>query len=232
MSFDHAHIKHCLSQHQKLVRVVVAATKGSTPRETGAAMLVWAGGQSGTIGGGALEFQAAARAREMLASDQKNQLDRVALGPDTGQCCGGAVTLLSEVYDLETFDKIPSHGLFIRAIDPASDRQEMPLALHRLINRYRSTGQSPAPELSHGYMIEPIAPPALPLWIYGAGHVGRALVNVLSPLPDFAITWLDVGYGAFSRTKRPRKRHASRRQKPARCRKTRARSCASPDPDL
>ena len=37
-------------------RVVVAEVQGSAPREAGAAMLVWADGQSGTIGGGALEF--------------------------------------------------------------------------------------------------------------------------------------------------------------------------------
>jgi xanthine dehydrogenase accessory factor len=50
-----------------VARVVVAAVDGSTPREAGAAMLVWADGQSGTIGGGALEFAAADRARKALA---------------------------------------------------------------------------------------------------------------------------------------------------------------------
>jgi len=32
----------------------------------------------------------------------------------------------------------------------------------------------------------------VPLWVWGAGHVGRALVDVLSPLPEFAITWVDT----------------------------------------
>lgn len=40
-------------------------------------------------------------------------------------------------------------------------------------------------------------PPARPLWIYGAGHVGRALINVMAPLPDFAITWIDTGADRF-----------------------------------
>ena len=42
--------------------------------------------------------------------------------------------------------------------------------------------------------------PARPLWIYGAGHVGRALVNVMAPLPDFAITWVDTGAERFPET--------------------------------
>ncbi|KQB95913.1 xanthine dehydrogenase [Loktanella sp. 1ANDIMAR09] len=43
-------------------------------------------------------------------------------------------------------------------------------------------------------------PPARPLWIYGAGHVGRALVNVMAPLPDFTITWVDTGAERFPET--------------------------------
>lgn len=43
-------------------------------------------------------------------------------------------------------------------------------------------------------------PPARPLWIYGAGHVGRALVTVMAPLPDFAITWVDTAADRFPQT--------------------------------
>jgi xanthine dehydrogenase accessory factor len=35
-----------------------------------------------------------------------------------------------------------------------------------------------------------LAPPRVPLSLFGGGHVGRALVNTLAPLP-FAITWID-----------------------------------------
>jgi len=42
--------------------------------------------------------------------------------------------------------------------------------------------------------------PARPLWIYGAGHVGRALVNVIAPLPDFNITWIDTAAERFPQT--------------------------------
>ncbi len=46
-------------------------------------------------------------------------------------------------------------------------------------------------------MVEPIAKPTRPLWVWGAGHVGRALVQTLAPLPDFAITWVDVHADRF-----------------------------------
>ena len=35
-----------------------------------------------------------------------------------------------------------------------------------------------------------------PVWLFGAGHVGRALALALAPLP-FAITWCDSREGAF-----------------------------------
>ncbi|MEM9268142.1 MAG: XdhC family protein, partial [Pseudomonadota bacterium] len=72
------------------MRVVVAATRGSAPREAGAAMLVWPDGQDGTIGGGTLEWDATARARALLA-ERRSELMELPLGPALGQCCGGHV---------------------------------------------------------------------------------------------------------------------------------------------
>ncbi|MFZ3583499.1 xanthine dehydrogenase accessory protein XdhC [Loktanella sp. DJP18] len=39
--------------------------------------------------------------------------------------------------------------------------------------------------------------PGAPLWIWGAGHVGRALVGVMAPLPEWDITWVDTGTDRF-----------------------------------
>jgi len=36
-----------------------------------------------------------------------------------------------------------------------------------------------------------------PLWIWGAGHVGRAIVATMAPLPGFAITWVDTQDNRF-----------------------------------
>ncbi len=43
-------------------------------------------------------------------------------------------------------------------------------------------------------------PAKRPLWIYGAGHVGRAIVHTIAPLPDFDITWIDTGADRFPET--------------------------------
>jgi xanthine dehydrogenase accessory factor len=179
--FDLGAMAAALALHGPVARVVVAEVKGSSPREVGAAMLIWPGGQSGSIGGGALEFEAAARARDLLATGG-TRLDRAALGPDLGQCCGGVVTLLSEVYAA-----LPEGPLVARSVDGS----EMPLAVKRLLAAARGQGVLPAAQMVQGWMVEPVAAPARDLWIWGAGHVGRALVSVLAPLPDFAITWVD-----------------------------------------
>ena len=46
-------------------------------------------------------------------------------------------------------------------------------------------------------MVEPVARPRRQLWVWGAGHVGRALVGVLVPLPDLALTWVDTARDRF-----------------------------------
>ncbi|RWF63930.1 xanthine dehydrogenase accessory protein XdhC [Mesorhizobium sp.] len=61
-------LKDFLGQTGRAALVEVAATKGSTPRETGAFMLVSASAIYGTIGGGQLEYMAIDKARQMLGS--------------------------------------------------------------------------------------------------------------------------------------------------------------------
>jgi xanthine dehydrogenase accessory factor len=72
---------------------------GSTPREKGAKMVVTADHLFDTIGGGSLEFQAAAVARGLLTEGRRGlTIEKSILGPDMRQCCGGAVTLLFEPF--------------------------------------------------------------------------------------------------------------------------------------
>ncbi len=118
---------------QPAVLVTVLSAKGSTPREAGTKMVVSADGLAGTIGGGNLEFQCEAAARDMLGSGAAGVLVRdFPLGPALGQCCGGYVSVLFEM----------------------------------------------------------LRPPALHIALFGAGHVGRALVRVLSEVPCH-IAWID-----------------------------------------
>ena len=189
--FDLAALARAVARHGRVARVVIAAHDGSSPRETGATMLVWDGGQEGTIGGGALEWEATTRARALLAAGG-SRLDRQALGPSLGQCCGGAVTVLTEVHDPATLP-VPQSGLITRPVDG----RPLPLAVARLLDRARAEGARPGPLLLQGWFIEPLAEPTRDLWIWGAGHVGRALVGVIAPLPGTRITWVDVAPDRF-----------------------------------
>lgn len=193
MSFDAAALRAAVAAHGPVARVVVAAADGSTPREAGAAMLVWAEGQSGTIGGGALEFAAAERARAALA-EGRDRLDRAPLGPALGQCCGGAVTLLTEVW---TAARLDAQGGDVVARPAPGGPEAMPLSVTRLLAAARNRGERPRPVLKDGWMVEPVSRPARALWIWGAGHVGRAIVATLAPLPDLAITWVDTAADRF-----------------------------------
>lgn len=184
MAFELEQLKQAVTQHGRVARVVIADVKGSSPREVGASMLVWSGGQTGTIGGGALEYQAAQQAFERAG------LTHHPLGPELGQCCGGSVTLLTEQFTALNLDGLAG-PVFARGAG------NMPLAVRRILDRARARGIVPDPQLVQGWMVEPIAPPRHPLWIWGAGHVGRALVGTLAPLPDFAITWVDTSRDRF-----------------------------------
>ena len=119
------------------ITVSVAQVHGSTPRDTDAQMRVFAEGQEGTIGGGALEWEAAKIARQMLIDGQETAQRTMPLGPNLGQCCGGTVVLNFEA-NAQTLD-------------------------------IQGT----------------------PLWIWGAGHVGRAISNIMAPLPQFDLTLVD-----------------------------------------
>ena len=86
-------LRRLLAAREPVVLVRVALAKGSTPREAGVSMLVTASAVHGTIGGGRLEWDAIARARELLAGAETLATLEVPLGPAVGQCCGGHVTL-------------------------------------------------------------------------------------------------------------------------------------------
>ena len=133
-------------QHASGVLVTVANVEGSGPREVGAWMAVFPEALVNTIGGGHLEFQAIAEARALLnsKSQEGTLVNRYALGPALGQCCGGVVHLKFEHIALKDMSML---------------RQRLP-----------SEDKSVA--------------------LFGGGHVGHALVRVLSALP-FQVQWID-----------------------------------------
>ncbi|MFL6692578.1 MAG: xanthine dehydrogenase accessory protein XdhC, partial [Ramlibacter sp.] len=89
------------------VLVTVARVEGSGPREPGAWMLVGTNFEVvGTIGGGRLEFDALAVARDVLAHRSSPATHRYSLGPSLGQCCGGVVYLRYELVPEAELDAV------------------------------------------------------------------------------------------------------------------------------
>lgn len=216
-----------LAAGETMVWVTVAATRGSTPRNAGARMLVGRCGSYGSIGGGQLEWRALAVARELLEgrTGPAARVQRFALGASVGQCCGGVVGL--------AFDRIApanrgwvaqacaaqrSGRAWLRVVPlgedaPAvavhvadaerSDREPatLPRAVieaARRLGEAHEAGAAIAEEAATGrrWLVEAFRPAALSVALFGAGHVGRALVELLGRLP-VSVTWIDSRDDAF-----------------------------------
>jgi len=195
-----------LSRHPALVRVTVIALRGSAPREAGATMLVDTLGTVGSIGGGRLEWEATLAARELLRIRDAAPV-RIAdliLGPDLGQCCGGRVELWLERL---TRDDLPWLTEAARSVlPPRGHRADAPKPAYVVVTEFsgvvashrlqRSTPGAASLTLQRAAsgglsLLEPLPPPLPRLWVFGAGHVGQALVRLLSELALFDITWVD-----------------------------------------
>jgi len=60
-----------------------------------------------------------------------------------------------------------------------------------MIGRNAEAGTTVPVTLDHGWLIEPLWRPRQPVFIYGAGHVGRALALVLAPMPEVEVFLVD-----------------------------------------
>ncbi|MES2018245.1 MAG: xanthine dehydrogenase accessory protein XdhC [Pseudomonadota bacterium] len=170
------------------VLVTVAQVEGSAPREPGARMLVTAARAFDTIGGGHLELRAIEIARAMLQDGRQRHLERFALGPSLGQCCGGVMLLAFELADTsELASRRGQDSWRMVALDGAPERalrDAVPAAL-----RERGTHLMQDAE-GRRWLVDLVAVPRNHLLLFGAGHVGQALVRALAHLPC-TVTWVD-----------------------------------------
>jgi xanthine dehydrogenase accessory factor len=178
--------------------VTLARVEGSSPREAGASMVVRpSGGFNGTIGGGALEFAALDAAQAALRAGRGPAFRRsLALGPELGQCCGGRVE-----WRVETFDARDLDDLSTLAIAEGGGSTTLSARLGPDGRVERSLGPTAGGErrptrLTDGGWSEAIGTSARAVYLFGAGHVGRALALALAPLP-FAVRWIDSRREAF-----------------------------------
>ncbi len=199
-----------------VVRVGIVHAEGSAPRGPGAAMMVAVQSFTGTIGGGALEHEALNAARAMLPEghgsepEWRRSVRDYPLGPSLGQCCGGRVRLLFELLaapELAALGAAMSAGadraeaIALRPLTSGSpmefahhrkdDRDHWPLPLRRQIREMLSGVRPRGPILAAGWYAEPLGPDLAPLFLYGAGHVGRAVAKLLVELP-FEVHWVDT----------------------------------------
>lgn len=202
-----------LQREPAVVRIVLAAVRGSAPREAGVGMLVARGGIQGTIGGGRFEWEALAAALTLLEEPAvAARLQRIVLGVDRGQCCGGVVELWMERYtraDLNLLEAaslaaergaavlmsvIGRSGVERRIIvNPGADMEADQLLRARPAEAKPCVRRNAAGETA---LIERLDDGLPALWLYGAGHVGQALARILMELP-LRLTWVDSRAGQF-----------------------------------
>jgi xanthine dehydrogenase accessory factor len=206
---------------QDAVMVTVASGKGSTPRDAGAKMVVTIDALHGTIGGGELEYRAIDLARGMLHGAGDRRAKRFGLGANLGQYCGGAANLLLErVPRAAAWVSVaarwhdagvpfvvvtPFDGearLLVSASETWGSLGEAPLdaAAAEAARAMLATGEREAALVTVGdgltALFEPLQPSDFNIVLFGAGHVGRALVRVLGPVPC-RVTWVDSRAGEF-----------------------------------
>lgn len=182
------------------VLVTLASAKGSTPREAGTKMVVTAEDFYGTIGGGHLEYRCLEIARGILADKPDGRVRRreaFPLGPALGQCCGGAAEVLFEAVAEEDIERLAlggaSHSLLVTPLAAQGGAMYLrtPLTEDEVAGSPRI-----AMEAGCEVLIEPIGDMRPQVFLFGAGHVGQALVTALAPLP-FAVTWVDSRVDIF-----------------------------------
>jgi xanthine dehydrogenase accessory factor len=196
-----------LQRESVVVRVVVAEVRGSAPREPGAFMLVGPADVAGTIGGGRLEWEALAAARTLLEDTTAcARVNRLVLGAELGQCCGGVVALWLERFTRDDLSlliaasdagargyavlssTIKGAGIERRLVREAGTNQPTDLLLRE--PRGRAHPQVLRSGIGELTFLERLDSGFPPLWLYGAGHVGQALARILMELP-LRLTWID-----------------------------------------
>ena len=149
----------------------------------------------------------------MAASPIKTSitLRRFPLGPSLGQCCGGLVILALEtipavqpawVAALVQYRQTHQAVVLVSALDNSGnklivsatttwgDLGELQTQAVSQARALLNNGHSALLQQNTSLLFEPIRPYDLHIALFGAGHVGKALVSVLSGLPC-QITWVD-----------------------------------------
>lgn len=202
-------LKAFLADAGRVALVEVAGTKGSTPREKGAFMLVSGAASFGTIGGGQLEYMAIDKARQMLFSPLEGGEERSANGREKANDLAFSATNArshSERQAAKRTEGVVSEGIarasstaaatppdgFAAAL-PSRGRDvsatlDIPLGPEigqccggRVEVSIRLVDAALAQELIAAAEAEEAQLPHV--YIFGGGHVGQALASAVALLP-------------------------------------------------
>ena len=193
-----------LARGEGVVLCSILTADGSSPRGAGAHMAVFADGTAlGTVGGGAVEQQSVALARELLEK-KRNALRTFALHPEaansTGMVCGGDVTIWFHYISPEDPAQTEVLRTWCGALGSGRNAW-LHLALEgESVCSFRILTAGDLCHDSEGFFtarpywdgrtfVEPIVR-AGRVYLFGGGHVGRALVPVLSYV-GFEVTVFD-----------------------------------------
>ena len=220
-----AALAQALASEHRAVVVAMAAGSGSVPREAGAWMIVTANHRVGTIGGGHLEHEATRLAQEAIhgTTPAATWLVRFPLAARLGQCCGGVATVafavvepgapwldvasacertaaaFALVHRLGTPDG-PSQRLVVTTDDSRGSVGSDALNSSAVVaarSRLAPGGTTGLADVDGASLfIHVVRPYAFDVVLFGNGHVGRALVQVLAALPC-NVRWVDERQGDF-----------------------------------
>ncbi len=208
-----SHLVQQLAAGHNAILCGIVASHGSTPRGAGAKMLVLENGKTiGTIGGGAVEYQAGLLAGRLL-SEKRSRFENYRLSPgdiaDIGMICGGDVRVYFQYFDpadsaarekLENVLKLldsPGASWLVTAMGETTWRRgtydrtpglrglEGPM--DRLAPLLGSRGLLDDGETA--LFAEPLTR-AGTVYLFGGGHVARELAHILA-MTDFRVVVYD-----------------------------------------
>ena len=179
--------------------MTLARVQGSSPREAGARMVVRpSGGFHGTIGGGALEWVALEAALAALKAGRGPRRGaRWRWAPNSrnaaaAESTGGSRFLTArDVEELGALAAAEGEGAGSLTARIGADGR-----VERRLDRDRPGGRLTEALPDGKEWTEPIGESARAVYLFGAGHVGRALALALAPLP-FVVRWIDLRREAF-----------------------------------
>jgi len=174
-----------LDKHDTVLAVIYK-DKGSAPRGKGAMMLVSKYGiQAGTIGGGAVEKKSCEIALDIINNTKTSTIHDFILRPnkdeDIGMVCGGDVTVYFQYisHEDEEFNKLAR-----MVLEKIEKREKSSLVIYTdnsgmaLIDENRNSVIGELRKTENAFELP--VPIGERVFIFGAGHIARALTPILS----------------------------------------------------